>query len=100
MKSYHVIVVPLLLLQVHNPSWLHHQSYIMPPTVSVLDLPSRLPFFVFTQHGNTAACSPPPAGRRPDARTGAHHVHPAHLHDGAPDAAAQPPLHGQQRDSQ
>lgn len=22
--------------QVHNPSWLHHQSYIMPPTVSVL----------------------------------------------------------------
>lgn len=42
----------------------------------------------------------PLAGRRPDARTGAHHVHPAHLHDGAPDAAAQPPLHGQQWDSQ
>lgn len=27
-----------LLLQVHNPSWIHHQSYIMPSTVSILNL--------------------------------------------------------------
>lgn len=27
--------VLLLFPQVHNPSWLHHQSYIMPPTVSI-----------------------------------------------------------------
>ncbi|XP_051914098.1 RNA-binding motif, single-stranded-interacting protein 2b isoform X1 [Hippocampus zosterae] len=26
----------LLACQVHNPSWLHHQSYIMPPTGAVL----------------------------------------------------------------
>lgn len=27
--------VSLFFPQVHNPSWLHHQSYIMPPTVSI-----------------------------------------------------------------
>uniref|UniRef100_A0AAQ4RST9 RNA binding motif, single stranded interacting protein 2b n=1 Tax=Gasterosteus aculeatus aculeatus TaxID=481459 RepID=A0AAQ4RST9_GASAC len=33
----------------------------------------------------------------PDAGNGPHHVHPANLHDGTPNAATQPPLHGQQR---
>lgn len=34
----------LLFPQVHNPSWLHHQSYIMPPTVSTfLKLLARIP---------------------------------------------------------
>ena len=39
-------------------------------------------------------------GSRPDSRDGPHHVHPAHLDDGAPGTAAQPPLHGQQRHSE
>lgn len=35
----HTLVLSVkLFLQLHNPSWIHHQSYIMPPTVSVVSL--------------------------------------------------------------
>lgn len=82
-------------LQVHNPSWLHHQSYIMPPTVSiivcVIYCSVRLQFSVLTSLCVVST------GNGPDTRDGTHHVHPAHLNDGTPDTAAQPPLYGQQR---
>uniref|UniRef100_A0A7N8XMY2 RNA binding motif, single stranded interacting protein 2b n=1 Tax=Mastacembelus armatus TaxID=205130 RepID=A0A7N8XMY2_9TELE len=36
-STYQVVtVLSSLLPQVHNPSWMHHQSYIMPPTGAVL----------------------------------------------------------------
>uniref|UniRef100_A0A7N8WRZ5 RNA binding motif, single stranded interacting protein 2b n=1 Tax=Mastacembelus armatus TaxID=205130 RepID=A0A7N8WRZ5_9TELE len=31
-----VVINDFVFLQVHNPSWMHHQSYIMPPTGAVL----------------------------------------------------------------
>lgn len=53
---------------------------------------------LFMASANTTVCSS--VGSSPDARNGPHHVHPADLDDGAPDTAAQPPLHGQQWSSQ
>lgn len=45
--------VLLFFPQVHNPSWLHHQSYIMPPTVSIfLKLPALLPVSLRRPHSS------------------------------------------------
>uniref|UniRef100_A0A3Q3F4E6 RNA binding motif, single stranded interacting protein 2b n=1 Tax=Labrus bergylta TaxID=56723 RepID=A0A3Q3F4E6_9LABR len=35
-STYQLCNLIVVTLQVHNPSWLHHQSYIMPPTGAVL----------------------------------------------------------------
>lgn len=43
----------LFFPQVHNPSWLHHQSYIMPPTVSIFaKLPALLPVSLRRPHSS------------------------------------------------
>lgn len=94
--------VLLLFPQVHNPSWLHHQSYIMPPTVSILAKLLDL-FPVSLRRHSLPLLSlfhSPSSGSGPDLRDGPQHVHPPDLHDGAPDSAAQPPLDRQQWNSQ
>lgn len=113
--------------QVHSPSWMHHQSYLMQPAVSIDLIPAcdtsrikkmrgglrfakisffcglpAVPTFLSTvdSYSKREISVYASTGYSSYPSNGSCHVHPAHIHDGTSHPAAKPPVTGQHRHGQ